>query len=55
MGPKSPIAHSVESDKRLFEGPQKNSPKSTEIADFGDLSLFTPTCGFAKREAEKAG
>lgn len=54
IGPKSPIAHSVESDKQLSEG-LENSPKSPEIADFHDLLLFTPTCGFAKWRAEKAG
>lgn len=54
MSPKSPIAHSVESDKRLSGG-LENGPKSPEIADFGDLSLFTPTCGFAIRKPEKTG
>lgn len=33
----------------------QNSPKSPGIADFHDLLLFTPTCGFAKWRAEKAG
>ena len=53
-GPKSPIAHDVESDKRPSECPE-NGPESPENEDFLDLSLFTPTCGFAKRRAEKAG
>ena len=54
MGPESSIAHSVESDKRSF-GELENGPNSSEIAEFRDLSLFTPTCDFAKRRAKKRG
>lgn len=54
MGPKPPVAHSAESDKRSC-GELENGPNLSEIADFCDSSLFTPTCDFAKRRAEKAG
>lgn len=52
MGPESSITHSVKSDKRSF-GRLENGPNSSEIAEFRDLSLFTPTCDFAKLRAKK--
>lgn len=54
MGLESSITHSVESDKRSF-GRLENGPNSSEIAEFRDLSLLTPTCDFAKRRAKKRG
>lgn len=53
IGPEIAYCTHVESDKRLSNGPE-NGPKSPGIADFHDLSLFTPTCGFTKWRAEKA-
>lgn len=53
-GPKSPVSRSAESGKRLSGGPG-NGPESPEIADLGDLPPLTPTCGLAKRGADKAG
>ena len=54
MGPKSPIAHGVESDKHL-SGRLGDGPRSPGITVFRDLPLFNPTCGFARWKAEKAG
>lgn len=54
LSPKTAISRRVKSDKLPFKRPE-NSSKSLKIAVSGDLSLFVPTCGIAKRKAEKAG
>lgn len=54
MGPKSPIAHSVESDKRSFGG-LENGPNSSEIADFSRFVTLHSYLRFCETESRKSG